>query len=81
MSWRRLSVVALVPLAVACSDGTTNPLARPLRASTALLPVDAAFHVRVLPNVDGNNVTVTSFNQYDVVAGYRTTGPTAPAAG
>jgi hypothetical protein len=34
--------------------------------------VDPAITVRVLPNLDGNDVTVTAFNRYDNVAGYRT---------
>ena len=77
MSWR-LSVVLLVSVAVACSDGS-NPLARPASPSesAATLPIDPTISIRVAPNLDGNNVTVTGFNQYDVITGYVTTGSTS----
>ena len=77
MSWR-LSVCVLVLLAMGCSDGT-SPLSRSTlhSESTATLPVDSTISVRVAPNLDGNNVTVTGFNQYDVITGYVTTGSTS----
>jgi uncharacterized membrane protein len=65
--FRRMSVVALMIVA-GCSDGI-SPAARPVSVSKA---VNGPISIRILPNLDGNDVTVTSFNQYDVVAGYRT---------
>jgi hypothetical protein len=77
VSWR-LSVCVLMLLAIGCSDGT-SPLNRPIfhSESAATLPVDSTISVRVAPNLDGNNVTVTGFNQYDVITGYVTTGSTS----
>ena len=76
MSWR-LSVVALVSIAVACSDGT-SPLTSPtkLSESVAALPVDPTIRVRVVPDLDGNNVVVQGFNRHDVITGYVTSGST-----
>jgi hypothetical protein len=68
---RRLSVVLLVPVAIACSDAT-NPTASSA-SERKRLPIDSSVSIRVLPNLDGNDVTVTAFNRYDVVAGSRTT--------
>jgi hypothetical protein len=59
-------------LAVACSDAT-NPIARSAFERKWLLPIDSSVSIRVLPNLDGNAVTVTAFNRYDVVAGSRMT--------
>jgi hypothetical protein len=74
---RRLSVVAVLLFTVGCSDGSSSTASSPtLLASVTALPIDSSIAIRVLPNLDGNNVTVTSFNQYDVVAGYLTTGST-----
>jgi uncharacterized membrane protein len=42
-----------------------------------MLPVDGSITLRVAPNLDGNNVVVTGFNQYDVITGYVTSGTTA----
>ena len=75
MSWR-VSACVLVSLVVGCSDGN-SPTAVPSSESVAALPVDPTISVRVVPNLDGNNVTVTGFNQYDLVTGYVTTGSTA----
>jgi hypothetical protein len=41
-----------------------------------MLPVDPSITLRVAPNLDGNNVVVTGFNQYDVITGYVTSGTT-----
>src|SRR5579863_7850291 len=77
MSWR-LSVVALVSITVACSDGT-SPLTSPTSPaeSAVRLPADPTITLRVAPNLDGNNVVVTGFNQYDVITGYVVSGSTA----
>jgi hypothetical protein len=77
MSWR-LSVCVLVYVAIGCSDGT-SPLTRPTSPSesAAALPVDPTISVRIAPNLDGNNITVTGFNRYDNITGYVTTGSTA----
>jgi hypothetical protein len=71
---RRLSVVVVLLFAVACSDGSSSTASSPEAvASVTSLPIDRSIAIRILPNLDGNNVTVTSFNQYDEVAGYTTT--------
>lgn len=63
-------VLALLWLA-ACSDGTA-PEVRQIRASVTAAPVGPNFKIRILSNLDGNDVTVTGFNRHGVVAGYRT---------
>jgi uncharacterized membrane protein len=68
----RLSVVVGLLLAVACSNGTA-PDARRNALHKWGLPVDSSITLRVLHKLDGNDITVTGFNRYDVVAGYRMT--------
>lgn len=69
---RRLSLVVPIVLSLACSDAT-NPVARAASERKWRLPIDSSVSIRVLPNLDGNDVTVSSFNRYDVVAGSRAT--------
>lgn len=76
---RRLSVVSVVTLAfaaVACSDAT-GPLNRPSPSDAATSPFDGGMRFHVVPNLDGDSVTVTGFNQFDVITGYVTTGSTS----
>jgi uncharacterized membrane protein len=77
MSWR-LSVPAVLVLAVACSDGS-NPMARPVAhpESAEVLPVDPTIKMRVLPDLDGNNVFATGLNRNGVVTGFVTNGSTS----
>jgi hypothetical protein len=68
----RSSFVALLA-ALGCMDAT-GPDARStsLQTSISAGAVDPTITIRILPNLDGNDITVTAFNRYDVVAGYRT---------
>lgn len=77
MSWR-LSACVLVSLVIGCSDSNspTNPSTSPSE-SAAALPVDPTIRVRVVPNLDGNDVVVTGFNRHDMITGYVTSGSTA----
>jgi hypothetical protein len=69
----RLWLVGLL-VVLACSDNTTSPLSRSNSLRAWALPVDSAVTIQVVPNLDGNNVMPTAFNQYDVVAGLRSNG-------
>jgi hypothetical protein len=67
----RLWLVGLL-LVLACTENTSpDPRSNSLR--TWALPVDSSITLQVVPNLDGNNITPTAFNRYDVVAGLRST--------
>jgi hypothetical protein len=70
-------IVALVPIAIACSDGvapTPPPAATPTSPARFITIAPATIHV--VSNLSGGNVTVTAFNHSDAITGYIMKGTT-----